>query len=170
MEFSVTVEHLSKSYGDVKAVNDISFSVKKGSLFAFLGVNGAGKSTTINIICSILKKDAGKVMVCGHDLDTQTELIKNEIGIVFQSSVLDKQLTVWENLDVRASFYGLSHAEKKRNVEEIIEVLRPHVRDISFSTYYRLRKEAVESLSAVLWGFTAKETLETLEKFLPSED
>lgn len=123
MEFSVTVEHLTKAYGDVKAVNDISFSVKKGSLFAFLGVNGAGKSTTINIICSILKKDAGKVTVCGHDLDTQTELIKNEIGIVFQSSVLDKQLTVSENLDIRASFYGLSRAEKKRNVEEIIELL-----------------------------------------------
>ena len=123
MEFSVTVEHLCKAYGDVKAVNDISFTVKKGSLFAFLGVNGAGKSTTINIICSILKKDAGKVTVCGHDLDTQTELIKNEIGIVFQSSVLDKQLTVWENLDVRASFYGLPRAEKKHNVEEIIELL-----------------------------------------------
>ena len=123
MEFSVTVEHLSKSYGDVKAVNDISFTVKKGSLFAFLGVNGAGKSTTINIICSILKKDAGKVTVCGHDLDTQTDFIKKEIGIVFQSSVLDKQLTVWENLDVRASFYGMSHAEKKRNVDEIIELL-----------------------------------------------
>ena len=123
MEYSVTVEHLSKSYGDVKAVNDISFTVKKGSLFAFLGINGAGKSTTINIICSILKKDAGRVTVCGHDLDTQAEQIKQEIGIVFQSSVLDKQLTVWENLDVRASFYGLSHAEKKRNVEEIIELL-----------------------------------------------
>lgn len=123
MEFSVTVEHLSKAYGSVRAVNDISFSVKKGSLFAFLGVNGAGKSTTINIICSILKKDAGKVTVCGHDLDTQTELIKNEIGIVFQSSVLDKQLTVSENLNIRASFYGLSREEKRRNVEEIIELL-----------------------------------------------
>ena len=123
MEFSVEVEHLSKSYGEVKAVNDISFTVKKGSLFAFLGVNGAGKSTTINIICSILQKDAGKVTVCGHDLDTENALIKQEIGIVFQSSVLDQQLTVWENLDVRASFYRLSHAEKKRNVERIIELL-----------------------------------------------
>lgn len=123
MEYSVTVEHLCKSYGEVRAVNDISFTVKKGSLFAFLGVNGAGKSTTINIICSILKKDAGKVTVCGHDLDTQAEQIKQEIGIVFQSSVLDKQLTVWENLDIRASFYGLRRAEKKRNVDEIIELL-----------------------------------------------
>ena len=67
-------------------------------------------------------------------------------------------------------YYTYLSPQKLKNVEEIIEVLRPHVRDISFSTYYRLRKEAVESLSAVLWGFTAKETLETLEKFLPSED
>ena len=123
MEFSVEVEHLSKSYGDVKAVDDISFHVKKGSLFAFLGVNGAGKSTTINIICSILKKDAGKVTVCGHDLDRENDRIKKEIGIVFQTSVLDKQLTVWENLDVRASFYGLSKAERKRNVGRIIDLL-----------------------------------------------
>ena len=123
MDYSVEVEHLSKSYGEVKAVNDISFRVRQGSLFAFLGVNGAGKSTTINIICSILKKDAGRVMVCGHDLDREGDRIKEEIGIVFQTSVLDKQLTVAENLDLRASFYGLSKAARKKNVERIVELL-----------------------------------------------
>ena len=123
MDFSVEVEHLSKSYGEVKAVNDISFRVRQGSLFAFLGVNGAGKSTTINIICSILKKDAGRVTVCGHDLDREGDRIKEEIGIVFQTSVLDKQLTVAENLDLRASFYGLSKAARKKNVERIVELL-----------------------------------------------
>ncbi len=123
MDYSIQVERLRKAYGDVKAVNDISFQVKKGSLFAFLGVNGAGKSTTINIICSILKKDGGKVFVEGHDLDTEAPMIKNETGIVFQSSVLDKQLTVGQNLDIRASFYGLSKAERKRNIDEIIELL-----------------------------------------------
>ena len=123
MDYSVEVEHLSKSYGEVKAVNDISFRVRQGSLFAFLGVNGAGKSTTINIICSILKKDAGRVTVCGHDLDRESDRIKEEIGIVFQTSVLDKQLTVAENLDLRASFYGLSKAARKKNVEHIVELL-----------------------------------------------
>ena len=123
MDFSVTVDHLSKSYGDVQAVKDISFKVKKGSLFAFLGVNGAGKSTTINIICSILQKDAGKIFVNGHDLDEDCIAIKKDIGIVFQSSVLDRDLTVKENLDVRSSFYGLSRAERKRNVDEIIQLL-----------------------------------------------
>ena len=123
MENTVIIEHLSKSYGEVKAVNDISFRVRQGSLFAFLGVNGAGKSTTINIICSILKKDAGRVTVCGHDLDREGDRIKEEIGIVFQTSVLDKQLTVAENLDLRASFYGLSRAARKKNVERIVELL-----------------------------------------------
>lgn len=123
MEQAVIIRNLSKAYGDVKAVNDISFCVEKGSLFAFLGINGAGKSTTINIICSILKKDAGKVFVNGYDLDTDASVIKNEIGIVFQTSVLDKELTVMENLDVRASFYGLPRAEKRRNVDEIIRLL-----------------------------------------------
>ena len=123
MEFSVTVDHLSKSYGDVQAVKDISFQVKKGSLFAFLGVNGAGKSTTINIICSILKKDAGKIFVNGHDLDEDYIAIKKDIGIVFQTSVLDRDLTVKENLDVRSSFYGLSRAERRRNVDEIVQLL-----------------------------------------------
>ena len=123
MEFSVTVDHLSKSYGDVQAVKDISFQVKKGSLFAFLGVNGAGQSTTINIICSILKKDAGKIFVNGHDLDEDYIAIKKDIGIVFQTSVLDRDLTVKENLDVRSSFYGLSRAERRRNVDEIVQLL-----------------------------------------------
>ena len=123
MDFSVTVDHLSKSYGDVQAVKDISFKVKKGSLFAFLGVNGAGKSTTINIICSILQKDAGKIFVNGHDLDEDCIASKKDIGIVFQSSVLDRDLTVKENLDVRSSFYGLSRAERRRNVDEIVQLL-----------------------------------------------
>ena len=112
INYAVIIENLTKSYGDVKAVNDISFRVERGSLFAFLGINGAGKSTTINIICSILKKDGGKVYVNGYDLDTQSSFIRNEIGIVFQTSVLDMGLTVKQNLDIRASFYSMSREEE----------------------------------------------------------
>ncbi len=122
-ESALTIEHLVKSYGEIKAVNDISLNVDKGALFAFLGVNGAGKSTTINIICSILRKDAGKVFVNGYDLDTDTAAIKNEIGIVFQTSVLDKDLTVKENLEIRTSFYALSRQEKEKNLRSIIRLL-----------------------------------------------
>ena len=119
------IKHLRKSYGSLKAVNDISFKVKKGSLFAFLGVNGAGKSTTINIICSILKKDNGRVIVCGHDIDNDKEnqLIKEEIGIVFQNSVLDNDLTVLENLKIRTSFYSLTKKESNEKLKRITELL-----------------------------------------------
>lgn len=118
------IEHLSKSYGDLKAVDDISLKVKKGSLFSFLGMNGAGKSTTINIICSILKKDSGKIYVNGYDLDKDVNKIKEEIGIVFQNSVLDNDLTVYQNLKVRASFYGFSKKEEKEKINNIINLLQ----------------------------------------------
>ena len=118
------IEHLSKFYGDLKAVDDISLKVKKGSLFSFLGMNGAGKSTTINIICSILKKDSGKIYVNGYDLDKDVNKIKEEIGIVFQNSVLDNDLTVYQNLKVRASFYGFSKKEEKEKINNIVNLLQ----------------------------------------------
>lgn len=122
-DYALKIEHLNKSYDSVKAVNDISLEVAKGSLFAFLGINGAGKSTTINIICSILNKDSGKIYVNGYDLDIDAAKIKSEIGIVFQTSVLDKDLTVRQNLEIRTSFYSLSREEKKENIADIIRLL-----------------------------------------------
>ncbi len=123
MENILEIKNLSKSYGSFKAVDDISLTVRKGSLFAFLGMNGAGKSTTINIICNILEKDSGKIIVNGNDLDKNADLIKNDIGIVFQNSVLDKDLTVLENLEIRTSFYSLSKEEKKKNIDQIVKLL-----------------------------------------------
>lgn len=123
-ETSLVVKHLVKVYHNGKrAVDDISFEVKRGSLFAFLGVNGAGKSTTINIICSILEKTEGKVTLEGYDLDQDREAIKNMIGVVFQSSVLDNMLTVYDNLRFRTAFYPLSKAEAKKRIDEIVNLL-----------------------------------------------
>lgn len=123
-EYALKIEHLVKSYdGEKRAVDDISFIVNKGSLFAFLGINGAGKSTTINIICSILNKDSGKIYVDGHDIDDNSLAIKRQIGIVFQSSILDKDLTVKQNLDIRTSFYSLPKKEKEENIAEIVSLL-----------------------------------------------
>ena len=119
----IEIENLVKSFKEVKAVNDISFNVREGELFAFLGVNGAGKSTTINIISGTLKRDSGKVAVCGYDLDTDAEKIKNKLGIVFQNSVLDKKLTVYENLKYRANLYGIFGKDFKNNLEEMTELL-----------------------------------------------
>lgn len=122
-ETALKIENLSKSYGNIKAVDDVSFSVKKGALFAFLGANGAGKSTTINMICSILKKDGGKIFVGGLDVDEHPFEIKQGIGIVFQNSVLDRELTVRQNLEIRASFYPIAKRERKRNLDDIVSLL-----------------------------------------------
>ena len=119
----LSVQHLVKKYGDLTAVNDISFSVKKKSLFAFLGQNGAGKSTTINIITSILSKDSGKIYLDGYDQDHYSDLIKSEIGIVFQNSVLDPLLSPIDNLEIRAGFYGLRGTFKKERIQKLIDML-----------------------------------------------
>ena len=119
----IEIENLKKSFKDIQAVNDVSFGIKEGELFSFLGVNGAGKSTTINIISGILKKDAGNVKVCGYNLDTDADKIKSNLGIVFQNSVLDKKLNAYENLKYRASLYGIFGNEFKACLEEITELL-----------------------------------------------
>ena len=104
----IKIEHLNKCFGDVKAVNDLSFRVKKGELFAFLGVNGAGKSTTISIICGQLRKDSGNVWIKDKEADRAGSETKRLLGVVFQDSVLDKPLTVKENLKSRAALYGIT--------------------------------------------------------------
>ncbi|MSS00993.1 ABC transporter ATP-binding protein [Floccifex porci] len=119
MEPIIKISHLNKSYKDVKAVNDLSFTVNRGELFAFLGVNGAGKSTTIHIICSQLSKDSGEVIIDGYNLDTQKESIKRKLGVVFQNSVLDKDLSVYDNLLYRGSLYGLSKKECQKRIETL---------------------------------------------------
>ena len=123
MKNIIEIEPLRKSFGDVKAVDDLSFQVKEGELFAFLGVNGAGKSTTINIICGELKKDAGSVIIDGFDLDKESSQIKKELGVVFQSSVLDKDLSVRDNLESRAALYGIVGSEFKERLKELASQL-----------------------------------------------
>ena len=119
----IEVQNLKKSFGDVKAINDLSFVVKEGELFAFLGVNGAGKSTTINIICGQLTKDDGKVFVAGKDIDKESKSIASDIGVVFQNSVLDKVLTVKDNLKSRASLYGITGEAFKKRLDELATIL-----------------------------------------------
>jgi len=107
LEKVIEVSHLRKFYKDVQAVKDVSFFVERGGLFAFLGPNGAGKSTTINTICTFLKLDSGTVVVNGHLLGKEDDLIRRDIGTVFQENLLDDLLTVRENLMLRGGLYGL---------------------------------------------------------------
>lgn len=119
----IEITDLHKSFGEVKAVNGLSFKVKRGELFAFLGVNGAGKSTTISIMSGTLAKDSGKVVVCGRDIDEGFGGIAEKLGVVFQSSVLDGELSVADNLFSRAALYGLHGAEAKKRIAELAELL-----------------------------------------------
>ncbi len=123
MENIIRIDHLCKSFGDVKAVDDLSFRVGEGELFAFLGVNGAGKSTTINIICGQLTKDSGSVSIDGADIDTDLDRVKRTLGVVFQGSVLDKELSVADNLESRAALYGIHGAAFRRRLAELAGLL-----------------------------------------------
>ena len=104
----IRIDHLSKSFRDVKAVDDLSFRVREGELFAFLGVNGAGKSTTINMLCGQLSRDEGEIEIDGERPEGSADEIKRKIGVVFQNSVLDSPLTVYDNLQSRAALYGIT--------------------------------------------------------------
>ena len=123
MENIIEISGLNKSFGKVKAVRDVSFKVKKGELFAFLGVNGAGKSTTISIMCGQLQKDSGSVVIGGKDIDKDPDGAKERIGVVYQSSVLDAPLSVKDNLECRAALYGIHGKEFQARLSELSELL-----------------------------------------------
>ena len=119
MEEVIKINSLVKYYDKLKAVDNLSLKVYKGQIYAFLGVNGAGKSTTISMICGNLKKDSGEIYVCGKDTEKESNYIKRQIGIVFQDSVLDKSLTVYDNLKYRAGLYGITGLEFKEEYEKL---------------------------------------------------
>lgn len=123
MKNIIEISNLSKSFGEVKAVQNLSFCVKEGELFAFLGVNGAGKSTTIGIMCGQLKKDGGTVITDGFDLDKNADEVKRELGVVFQNSLLDKALTVYDNLESRAALYGIYGEDFKSRLSVLANLL-----------------------------------------------
>ena len=109
----IEIENLRKSYGKNEAVKGISFNVLDGEFFAFLGQNGAGKSTTINILTTALKLDSGRVSICGFDLVKESDKIRKNIGVVFQNSVLDDALSVRDNINVRGSFYKIKNYKQR---------------------------------------------------------
>lgn len=116
---AIKVTNLDKYYDDIHAVKKISFEVEKDTFFAFLGPNGAGKTTTIRIISTLIEKNGGEVEIFGLKLDKDNQEIKKKIGVVFQNNMLDKLLTVKENLEIRASFYGYSKKDLEKRLAEI---------------------------------------------------
>jgi multidrug/hemolysin transport system ATP-binding protein len=120
---AIRVRGLRKNYGEVEAVKDIDFDVWEGSFFAFLGVNGAGKSTTINCLTTLLRPTAGEVEIAGQRLGSDNQQIRDRIGVVFQSPLLDPLLTVRENLTLRARFHGLKLAERRARIADLDNIL-----------------------------------------------
>lgn len=121
MEKIISIQNLRKSFKDLKAVQDISFYVEKGKLFSFLGTNGAGKSTTINMLCTLLEKDSGTVIMDNCVLGKDDKKIRNKIGVVFQDSTLDPLLTVKENILTRGRLYGLKGEKLKQSLKFVID-------------------------------------------------
>lgn len=136
MENIVQVKHLKKYYKDVKAVDDISFSVQKGELFGFLGVNGAGKSTTINMLCTLLAPTKGEAKIAGMQLGKDNERIKHHIGVVYQNNCLDRLLTVQENLLSRGALYEKEKGKLRQNLSRVSEILE--LSDVQNRTYGKL--------------------------------
>ncbi|KUF33057.1 ABC transporter ATP-binding protein [Lysinibacillus fusiformis] len=135
MTIAIEVENLCKHYGEQQAVKGISFTVEQGTLFAFLGANGAGKSTTIEILCTLLKKSSGQVTINGFTLDASNDNgdIRKSIGVVFQQSILDERLTVRENILHRGQTYGLSKTQLTENYQFVSTYL--HLDDIEKQKY-----------------------------------
>ena len=122
-ELIISVEGLSHNYGQVKAVDNISFSVGKGQIFSFLGPNGAGKTTTINVLITLLPIQNGKVTISGFDLENNQDDVRKSIGIVFQNETLDMNLTAWESMEFHGRIYSLPKEVRRPRIDELLTVV-----------------------------------------------
>ncbi len=119
-EAIIRVENLEHSYGGFKAVDGISFTVKKGEIFSFLGPNGAGKSTAINVLITLLAKQKGNAYVAGYDVAKDPQKVRESIGVVFQDITLDRDMTVWEILEFHGRLYNMPREEREKRIEELL--------------------------------------------------
>jgi ABC-2 type transport system ATP-binding protein len=118
----IRVEHLVKTYGEIKAVQDISFDVAQGEIFAFLGPNGAGKTTTIKMMTTLLKPTSGRVEIDGLDPATHQNEVRKRFGIVFQDPSVDDELTAWENMDLHGALYGVPRKVRAERTEQLLKL------------------------------------------------
>jgi len=133
----ISVKNLSRKFGDITAVNDISFEVGEGTIFGFLGPNGAGKTTTINILCTLLAPTSGSAFISGHDCTKSSSEVRKSIGIVFQDTTLDRDLTAYENLLFHAYLYDVRKSEMKQRINDALH----------FVDLYDRRKDLVKHFS-----------------------
>jgi len=116
----IEVKNLVKRFGDITAVNDISFSVEKGEIFAFLGPNGAGKSTTIKMLTTLLDPTSGHITLNGFNTSQNADAVRHSFGIVFQDPSLDDELTAWENMEFHGVLYGIEKKLRRERIEKLM--------------------------------------------------
>lgn len=119
----IEIDHVTKQFGDLTAVNDISFNVARGELFALLGPNGAGKSTTIKMLTTLLNPTKGTMKLAGHDVVKKQEAARRSFGIVFQDPSVDVDLTAYENMELHAVFYGVKRGQLKERIQTLLEMV-----------------------------------------------
>ncbi len=120
---AVSVKGLRKSYGDVEAVRGIDFDVPRSEVFGFLGPNGAGKSTTINMLCTLVRPTGGGALVAGHDVVSERDDVRRNIGLVFQDTTLDGYLTAEQNLRLHAELYGVPREAVAPRLQQVMEMV-----------------------------------------------
>lgn len=121
---SIELKNITKRYGSFRAVDDLSFEIKQGDFVGFLGINGAGKSTTVNMMSTILTPDEGEAYLCGYRLGKEDMEIRKNIGVVYQSNVLDDLFTVKENIVIRSKMLGLDDMAIKSRLAELSDILK----------------------------------------------
>ncbi|KUG18945.1 MAG: ATP-binding cassette domain-containing protein [Methanomicrobiaceae archaeon] len=119
----IEVRNLEHTFDGIRAVDDVSFTVREGEIFSFLGPNGAGKSTTINVLITLLPLQKGTVRVAGYDLAEHPERVRESIGVVFQNQVLDRDLTVWETMEFHGRLYSIPREERRAKIDEMLRVV-----------------------------------------------
>lgn len=146
----IKVEHLSKSFGNLKAVDDISFEVKEGEIFGFLGPNGAGKTTTINMLTTLLKPTSGRAIVVGYDLSKDANEVRRNVGVVPQEYTSDEEMTGYQNIILCADLYGIPRSDSKPHAKELlilVELEKASERKVStYSGGMRRRLELASGL------------------------
>src|SRR6266404_7267709 len=119
----IEARNVVKTFGDIKAVDDISFEVKAGEIFAFLEPNGAGKSTTISMMTTMLRPTSGQLFLNGHDVTKERDAARKSFGIVFQDPSLEEELTAYENMMFHAVLYKVPKRVQKTRIEELMKLV-----------------------------------------------
>ena len=132
----IQVEHLVKKFGEITAVDDVTFSVGRGEIFAFLGPNGAGKTTTIKMLTTLLHPTSGTVRVNGADPVTDQDAVRRAFGIVFQDPSLDDELTAYENMEFHGVLYGVPKEIRRARIEEMLKFVELWDRRDDFAKHF----------------------------------